>query len=256
MRAVTATTSLIPNFLNFSSAEESSYEISWKDEALQRQYDKQSLYHRWKIFDKEQDDFMRTEIGILLFGQVELPNENDPPTLNHYYKRYSDSQQKTIQTIVEKIRYKIPLPGKVAFGWIFLTARVDGCKDIQEFVVFRCATGTLSDVFFIEPTGRVYQNWRDFVDSNKLPPCTYLAPDDGIYKLEGAIRVYTSPEANKNPVERHVDKMMTVAGVGIIGAGIFSIAPVTVAVAGKESVILFESIRTPFFICLFLGVLF
>ena len=77
---------------------------------------------------------------------------------------------------------------------------------------------------FIDLSGRVYKNWKDFLKNNTLPKCILCYPKNGVYSaVNGVVEVeYGISPAGKRgrKLLRHLDIGGTVLGVGAAGVGI------------------------------------
>ena len=71
---------------------------------------------------------------------------------------------------------------------------------------------------YIDETGRVYQNWKSFVEENVLPAGTMVAPRNGIYNFDASNRVildiYSTPNGSTGA------QVMGAAQIGTAIAGI------------------------------------
>lgn len=167
---------------------------------------------------------MKTEIGSILYSKEIETNENrnESSLLHQYLKNFISKEREQIKNIFEKIRQKIPAPGDIHFGYTLLTIpNKNGQND--ELVLFRCIQPSPESIFFIEPNGRTYENWNDFVRSNKIPNgCEYFAPSDGVYTANGTISKFTNEK-----IHRHFIFKLIATATGCILANLFSDAPIT-----------------------------
>lgn len=98
--------------------------------------------------------------------------------------------------------------------------------------------------WFMDSDGRIYKNWKDYIENNTLLKCTMVLPKDGEYQPnpfvqytseETAIFIecHQSPACNKNELVSVLDTVNLVGGVGTIGvavaAALTPLAPVVIA---------------------------
>ncbi len=202
----------------------------WESDALKHQTEFQEQYATWREYPRTFTGYLKTHIGLLLFGMAENMDPNTP--LMQYHEFYDEKQKKTLNTIFDKIMTALPDDGFVHFNSTFLTLKTPK-KPPFLYVVFRCRSpANLNKIYFIEPNGRVYNDWSDFTNNNKLPKCEYITCQNGVYYPGGAIMKFKSPAAEKGLILESLDWAATFATVGSIAAGVFAVAPVTAACAG------------------------
>lgn len=179
-------------------------ETSWETEAFQEQINKQSQFCGWQLFNNDQDDSLRIKIGSILYSRV--------IESRRYVDIFSPEERDQIEIVFHKIREIIPPPNEINFGCTFVTV-YENRKQIEEIKLFRCTLPPGKKIF-IEPNGRTYTNWDDFIKSNKIQNgCEYFAPSDGVYAADGQIK-----KSKKENISRYFDVAFTVAGFVCIGA--------------------------------------
>ncbi|KAE9546083.1 hypothetical protein FO519_010705, partial [Halicephalobus sp. NKZ332] len=92
--------------------------------------------------------------------------------------------------------------------------------------------------YFVEPSGRTYSSWEDFLDKNKLPGYEICYPIDGWYRRDGNgycdLWFRESTECDVSiKVVKETDTVSTIVGIGGIILGIIglftSLAPIAAA---------------------------
>lgn len=193
----------------------------WQKDALRCQTEWSQILHSWKYFDNE-DDLVKTYLGICLFGFVEGKEIIDP-SLRTYHQNYTESQRAHIEKIFANL---VSLSGhKIELGHTFLYLNENSIV----YCVFRFRIK--NNIFFIEPSGRFYNSWVHFLDTNELPACQFLAPKNGVYSKTCEIVCYKTSGAKKwfNKSHTIMDWVCAVAGIGCTLLGVFSIAPAIAA---------------------------
>lgn len=105
------------------------------------------------------------------------------------------------------------------------------------------------ETWYIDTSGRVYKNWKDYIENNTLPKCTMILPKDGAYEADPScpvtedystvcLEIVDSPACSwKTKLYNGVDIISSAVGLGtafLCVASMFTpIAPV-VAVTGKS----------------------
>ncbi|KYM79850.1 hypothetical protein ALC53_09772 [Atta colombica] len=100
------------------------------------------------------------------------------------------------------------------------------------------------ETLYIDVTSRVYKNWTDYIENNKLPECTMVLPKHGFYESDPAycptedystvwLEILESPSCKWNvKFCKGMDVASTVVGFGTIGLSIAALfTPVGPAVA-------------------------
>ncbi|KYN31266.1 hypothetical protein ALC56_14147 [Trachymyrmex septentrionalis] len=103
------------------------------------------------------------------------------------------------------------------------------------------------ETLYIDVTSRVYKNWTDYIENNKLPECTMVLPKHGFYESNPAycptedystvwLEILESPSCKWNvKLCKGMDVASTVVGFGTVGLSIAALftplAPV-VAISG------------------------
>lgn len=192
---------------------------------IQDHYDlnEEPLLTGWQQFNANEEISLKIKIGSILYStKIESNEVENPSLLLHYCRIFSCEQREQIRNVFEKIRQKIPAPQEIYFGCTFLTLfEKNGFK--KELLLFRCIQPSTEDVFFIEPNGRTYENWKDFVRSNKIQTgCEYFAPSDGVYSADKQIC-----KIKRERINKHIKPALIFGGIGIILANVLSEAPVT-----------------------------
>jgi hypothetical protein len=204
--------------------------LKWRDEAVkgQQEYFKLLGTPMWREFEKSQYCELKRQIGFALFGapeEVPHANRNDDTG-------YTNGKLKEINNIFAIIQKctKNNKNSNILVSFLFVVGKSnDVCIKIpviriQQFdIVFRQNISV-----FIDPCGRVYKNWQDYLDNNTIPECVLCYPRNGVYTaVNGAVEV----EFGITPAGRQGSKVLqgldvggtaiNVGATGILTAGLF-----------------------------------
>ncbi|XP_076233622.1 uncharacterized protein LOC143178711 [Calliopsis andreniformis] len=220
----------------------------------------------WFEYDSSDHLYMKQNIGFALFGPIEI-NQQDSTICNtsllDFYQdtnlfsriTYSKESCKVIKKIYDQIikfgsdSLSNSIYVGVIYNVILKTIKESnndsdkGCNEISLMPVFKIKK--LDRIWFIDNDGRVYENWQDYLQNNKLPKCTMVYPKDGIYQCNSNykitkqssnvwVEVKDSPACSvKNKVFNICDNVSDVLTIGAtIGLGVTSfLTPVGPALA-------------------------
>ena len=204
---------------------------NWRKEAYKFQNDYNNVFAEWRTFDRDHKEYIKSTIGLMLFG-IQDAVETPPSNVVNYYHVYSEENQKVIDLIFNDITKKCN-HGEIYLSCTHLFGKT-GKEEIFNFPVLRYSQSPLSQIYFTEVTGRYYENWNDFLSSNQLPPCEFIAPRDGLYSSSTPIyEAHKSPAAStKGKFLNVTNKVMAVGSLAAAGASFCAFAPVTLLTVG------------------------
>ncbi|XP_042909159.1 uncharacterized protein [Parasteatoda tepidariorum] len=205
---------------------------AWKEEARALQ---QNMFLRlgdrhWDEWDKTDETVLQRKVGFGLYGQPEnLPDGNN--------LGYNPEQFKNIKRIADTILEYSNSSRIIRFYCIFVFGKIwEKRFNIPVFKV----KGKQNQTLFVDSDCRVYESWRNYLDSNRLPKCMYCYPRDGLYLgYNGQVLVDfgTSPECDlKNRIWSFFNGAATVvsfASTTVMVASLLTVpiaAPLLVAV--------------------------
>jgi hypothetical protein len=187
----------------------------------------------WREFEPSQYVLLRKQIGYLFFGvPEEVPCANSSDSTG-----YRDEKLKGINNIfdiIKKCTINNPNPNIISVAFLFVFRKTG--NDFITIPVIRILqfdmTFRQNINLFIDKYGRVYKNWQDYLDNNKIPDCVLCYPRNGVYSaVNGAVEV----EFGISPAGRTGAKLLkgldiggTVLSVGATAAKVF--LPVSVPV--------------------------
>lgn len=191
--------------------------MNWQKQSLLCQQEWSRILCSWKRFKKNDMDLIKTYIGIGMFGFTEAV-DSECLSLRSYHKNYTSTQFSRIQKIIDKL---VSNDDEFTIGHTYLYLS----ENSVVYCVFRCRTKT--NVIFIEPTGRVYNSWNHFLETNSLPSCKFLAPKNGVYGKAVPIVCYESLSSKEllGKSQNVMDWVCAMAGIGCTLLGVLSIAP-------------------------------
>ncbi|XP_065360613.1 uncharacterized protein pst [Calliphora vicina] len=189
---------------------------------------------------------------------------NDAKVMKNKIKQLIPDQkkgQKTIvnlrNTIFENVWAQRKYTNRTSVSYIFyvmVTKDEDfnTALDSTEFSchpVFRCrkcvnrSDSSKCCMIYVDETGRVYQNWKSFVDENVLPAGTMVAPRNGIYnfnkKNEVILDIYCTPNGTTGAKAMNIAQTgSAVMGIGAACVPLAAIAlPIAAPVVGAAGLI-------------------
>ncbi|XP_065224539.1 uncharacterized protein LOC135848542 [Planococcus citri] len=214
------------------SSEKNSLEVSelkdWKAKAEEAMREWNAQLYLWKTFDKSQSDLLKCFVGLILFGKPESlkcdeSSNFDITVFKSLHKKYDEKKRKIIAKICDQFEFD-DNQLRLSHTQLYLSV-----NDMM-ISVFRQIRPN-GEVNFIDFNARVYKSWKDFVQTNKLPKCVYMAPENGIHeKFSEEFEVRKSPTSSK--LGRLCDLVACGATIAAVGLTIAAVAPVTTLVLG------------------------
>jgi len=198
--------------------------LKWKDLAKEKQQEYYDSLNKDNWIDYKLSDASKLNkfIGFALFGVSEEEN----------FENFKNKQLKQIGTIKHSIK-KIENENILA-SILYVLVKV-GDRFIKFPVIkllkFDINTQQINNIY-IDISGRVYRNWKDYLKNNTLPKCIICYPRNGVYTVEnGVIEV----EYGTSPAGKSGRKFLRRLDIGgrILGAGaaVVGIAALCVPVA-------------------------
>jgi hypothetical protein len=217
--------------------------LGWKEEVVkeQQKYCDELGKPMWRVFEPSQYVELKREIGFALF---DVPQEVPSTSLTDG-TGYTHKNQKHINKIFDIIKKRMQHhtnPENILVSFLFVCGKKSD-RSIKAAVI-RVPQFDINFKqnihLFIDFSGRVYEQWQDYLDNNTLPECVLCYPKDGVYSA--AVNEAVEVEFGISPAGRTAAKVLkgfdiggTVLGLGATGtivAGLF--LPVALpVVAGK-----------------------
>jgi hypothetical protein len=145
----------------------------------------------WREFEPSHYGHLKREIGFALFG---LPEE-EPCANSKDTTGYRDEKLKEINKIFDIIKnctINNPNPNNICVAFLFVFGKTkNDCIKIPVIRIPQFDT-YIGQNFnrFIDLCGRMYENWQDYLDNNKIPECVLCYPSNGVYSaVNGAVEV-------------------------------------------------------------------
>jgi hypothetical protein len=200
--------------------------LAWKEKAvnLEQHYFKTLGTPMWREFEPSHYDDLKKQIGFALF---DAPRQVPSADLNEC-TGYTDEQREEINKIfciIKKCMKNNKNPNNICVSFLYVVGKTgDACI---AFPFIRAQRFDISSCF-IDLCGRVYKNWQDYLDNNKIPDSVLCYPRNGVYSEEnGAVEVEfgISPAGRTgSKVLQGLDKGGRVLGLGagvVVSAGLF-----------------------------------
>ena len=207
----------------------------WREEAVKEQQDSFDTIGTpmWREFEPSDYGHLKRQIGFALFG---VPEEKPCAKLNDG-TGYRDEKLKEINKIFDIIKKCTKYnenPNKICVSFLLVFGKtkdshitVPVIRILQFDKVFEQNINV-----FIDPYGRVYKDWKDYLDNNIVPDCVLCYPTNGVYSaVNGSVEV----EFGISPAGRRGAKVLEVldnAGTVLSGGATLArlVLPVTMPV--------------------------
>lgn len=178
----------------------------------------------WDVYRKRERKLLYDKVGLAMFG---LPQTG-------YEKEQVDSIKKVTDII---IREDVHGGGDSEDTWmsiiILLVKPLKQNSDLYCHPVFRVPkyTGRVCNRHaFVDCFGRVYGNWHDFMENNKLPQSEVCYPLNGVYRHDNSGRALVDfCRTKSNVLSDAVDMVSNVVGYGSLLVAHADFAPLATA---------------------------
>ena len=208
----------------------------WREEVVKEQQECFDLFGTpmWREFEPPHYGNLKRQIGFALFG---APEEEPSANLNES-TGYTDKKLKEINNIfdiIEKCTQHNKNPKHICVTFLFVFGKTtDACITVPVIRVTQFDTVFRQNInLFIDSCGRVYKNWQDYLENNKIPECVLCYPINGVYSAENGtvdVEFGISPAGRRGAkFLKFLDNGGTVLSVGAAGALMF--APMALPVA-------------------------
>ncbi|KAE9551734.1 hypothetical protein FO519_005045 [Halicephalobus sp. NKZ332] len=173
---------------------------------------------------KEEWTNLAKKIGYAIYG----PPTIVPDESNNSYYGYDDEKEKHIMSLRQRV--------------LELNRKAWNDEKLPIIRVFRAKPNYS---YFVEPNGRTYDSWADFLDKNKLPECEICYPIGGWYQADekGYCDLWFRNSAEcdtSRQLVKGTDALATVAGIGgtVLGViGLFTpLAPLAAGALATTAV--------------------
>ena len=167
--------------------------LKWKEEAAKEQQDYFDLLGTpmWREFKPPNYVKLKREIGFALFNVPEeepCANLNDGTGYTHKKLKHINK----IFDIIQKCMENHTNPKNILVSFLFVYGKIrDDCITypvirIPQFdIIFKQNIN-----LFVDSCGRVYKDWKDYLESNTLPEGVLCYPRNGVYSaVNGAVEV-------------------------------------------------------------------
>ncbi|XP_052845412.1 uncharacterized protein LOC128258066 [Drosophila gunungcola] len=219
----------------------------------------------WDLLSQEEADLLKKKLSELICDPInETALAGKTPAYIEKYnknrKKLIADNEKTRQIIFDAVWEQRKYTNRQSLTAIIYVMVVTDEQDVNRaedsrtfschpvFRARRCVSGRSNDSsdccnLFVDETGRVYQNWEQYVATNELPAGVMVAPEKGIYRLVNdhvCLDKYVTPAGStEKKVLRYLD---TGSVVGSLAAASVPLAalltlPVSVPVMAAAGVV-------------------
>ena len=210
----------------------------WREEVVKEQQDCCNTLGklRWREFEPSHYEHLKRQIGYQLFG---VPKEKPCKKLNdgtgYRYDKLKEINK--IFDIIKKCTKYNENPNKICVSFLLVFGKTkDSHITVPVIRIQQYDKGLdQNNNVFIDTCGRVYKDWKDYLDNNIVPDCVLCYPTNGVYSaVNGSVEVEfgISPAGRRGAkVLKVLDNAGTALGVVATGALILGLfEPVTMPV--------------------------
>ncbi len=171
----------------------------WEQNADKLQNVFRAHHSQGKTYSRDHIEFIKMGIGLVFFGE---PKKADPTRpLEQCYQYYDSNEKKQISFIFDQMMRTLPYAGSFLLNRTMLIVKEGKSEVYLENVLRFSSTEDLKAMYFIDRFGRIYQNWEQFVKTNKLPSsCEYVTVENGVYHPSAKLRKYSGPPVKMAPL--------------------------------------------------------
>ena len=206
----------------------------------------------WNIFPKNNINFLKNYVGsACFFRPIYITKDMEYKYEDEKHTTLIENIQSKISTHAEGfenvhciVLYNIIFPTKEEIDkrieLLIKTKSTENANEgnnyeLKRIPIFKIKRkiGEIEDEWFIDLDFRVYKSWTDYLENNKLPPCTMVLPKDGKYQPDPEqpytksetyvwIEYQQSPASSSNFMLKCLDIGSAVLSAGIAGAAFFT----------------------------------
>jgi hypothetical protein len=167
--------------------------IKWREEVVKEQKVCFDVFGTpiWREFEPSHYGNLKRQIGYALFG---APDEEPSANFNES-TGYTDKKLKEIMNIfdiINKCTNHNENPKNICVSFFFLFGKTGNkCFSVPVIRFPQFDTVFRQNInHFIDSCGRVYKNWQDYLENNKIPECVLCYPINGVYSaVNGTVDV-------------------------------------------------------------------
>ncbi|XP_046992783.1 uncharacterized protein LOC124605264 [Schistocerca americana] len=179
----------------------------------------------WESYKITEHYYMRQKVGYALFGP---PSGDDS---GEYDSCKLEKIKEICKILIEQDNHSfLEENSETWMSIIFVCLALEKTGNHTEVVtepVFRvpryCNENDIT-VHFIDRNGRIYESWKDYLQNNKLPSCSYCYPKGGVYHLN--VNHQVEVEFGKTPARKLSSKICNGLDLAttFVSAGNFGLA--------------------------------
>jgi hypothetical protein len=192
----------------------------WQEKAVKEQQCYYDLLGtpKWREFKPQDYNKLKRNIGFALYG----PPKKEPDENSKDDTGYTIQELKYINTIFDTIKNCMKKHADQQNIWVSFLFVLTKTEDYYIRVpVIRIPehdfTVQQNNNIFIDSSGRVYKDWQNYLENNKLPECVLCFPKNGVYSaVKGVVEVEfgISPAVKRGKFLRGLAYGLAAAGLG------------------------------------------
>ena len=229
--------------------------------ALNYQQNFYEISSDWNKYNLDEHIYLKNYIGYALYGPPEFEEVCDDSEDGMYLYK-----EKGCMELIDIIYNKIVEHGtqmtenkevlcSILYTCMYEENSLVGCDEhkLQELIFIRPIfkiqknikkkNDIICENWYVDTESRVYKSWKDFLSNNNMPPCTMIAPKDGIYQADlkevwsdkmSSVCVEVHKNNSTKKITNAVDWASTVVNFGCVTIGIAAVfnpisAPIVIA---------------------------
>ncbi|XP_003741637.1 uncharacterized protein LOC100898257 [Galendromus occidentalis] len=196
---------------------------NWKEEARAEQQQCLLLLGNrlWDEIEPNAETILRRKIGFGLYGP---PPKPDPGADGSY--GYETEQFECIEKLSNNLIHQFNFKDEgILFACIYVIARIDDHNHRIPIFKAKSIDAQSCVCIFVDPSARIYSDWDDWLNNNRLPACTYCAPSEGVYRANAENEVqlsFQNSPASSAGLIGALDVTSTVLAAGAAGLWVAS----------------------------------
>ena len=192
----------------------------WKEKAVKEQQSYFDLLGtpKWREYKPQDYNNLKRNIGFALFG----PPRKEPDENSKDDTGYNNQEMKHINQIFDTIKkcmkkHMDQLNICVSFFFVLTKTEDDNSRVPVIRIPEHDLTVQQNNNIFIDSSGRMYKDWQNYLETNKLPECVLCYPKNGVYSaVSGVVEV----EFGISPAGKIGRKILRGLGYGLAAIGL------------------------------------
>jgi hypothetical protein len=151
---------------------------AWKQRAKQYQQNYLDVLcgRKWTKYNESDYFNLMRNIGFAIFEEPkETPDETND------FTGYKKRELRCINSILDAIK-RHTTRQHIYVSFLYVCIKTEDLEATSPVIsVSNHGSADINDIIFIDSYARVYKNWQDYLESNKLAECALCYPRNGMY---------------------------------------------------------------------------